>query len=233
MFKKISIIMLLISPFILNATSIRNPYSTQNTLTQKSFMIEALYGFGYMNHPQNGYMHEGEIHATFLTTDFSHEILGRASFSQKSKVKINGNDISSSYMSYEVEYRFGMRLDNDMNSLGMLFGTIYLGVGYQNVTRKEPSRINTQYIYIPLGFWGEDVLSQNLSLRYGLNTKFMFLDNSRGNKFKIKVGYGGKVYLGVGYHIGGIMDIFAQAYFSYNAPIRNLRQYGLEVGLKF
>ncbi|RDU64702.1 hypothetical protein [Helicobacter sp. MIT 14-3879] len=230
MFKKI--FFLLFIPFIANANNNIVP-------TKKSVYLEVLYGFGYINNPQQGYIHDAALRGIFLTQDIIHEILARGAFSQKAKF----NKEPSKYTSYEAEYRLGMRLDNQFQSMGMIVGSIYLGVGYQNVTQRVIEKRNTHYIYIPIGFWGEDSINDdisksgnlsNLKLRYGINTKIIFLDNDNEQKnFKGKFLFGGRTYLGIAYNISNVADIFAQGYFAYNAPIKNLRQYGLEVGVQF
>lgn len=206
----------------------------------KTFNLEALYGYTWLNHPQKGNLHEAGVRAIFFSENFSHEILGRASFA--SSTKKSGYD--TKYSGWEAEYRFGARMDNDMAALGMLSGSAYLGVGYQSVTQKYTSyKLTTQHIYMPFGFWGEDSTSvDGLKVRYGLNFKAVFfndnnatIDANGASKQKLEFDFllGGKIYAGVGYSIGGVMDIFLQAFFSYNAPFKNFRQYGLEVGVQF
>lgn len=207
----------------------------------KNFMIEALYGFGEMNHPMQGYIHEAKIHGMILTPTYTHELLGRFGFSQNN-LKAH-KTIPAKYNSYEVEYRFGMRMDNEMSQLGMIFGTVYIGLGYNNVGMRVSSnpKETLHSVYIPIGFWGEDSMMGDFKLRYGINAKLSFLDNvdKNGDVIKGMKFFGGKayvcgrVYMGIAYSIEQTVDIFAQAYFSYNAPIKNLRQYGIEVGLKY
>ena len=89
------------------------------------------------------------------------------------------------------------------------------------------------YIYLPFGFWGEDESGlKNLKIRYGLNLKAIFFDDAK-EKFNYNFLLGGKVYAGIGYAIGGAVDIFGQLFFTYNAPIKNYKSYGAEVGLQF
>lgn len=200
----------------------------------KVFYLEALYGFGEMNHPIKGFIHEAQLRAIFPTMEYIHEIVARGAFSQKGK----SHDFNAKYNSYEVAYHFGMRLDGQFEDMGMVLGSAYIGLGYQNATKitetSPRTKNNTQHLYIPIGFWGEDYMVDSLKLRYGINTKMIFMDNNNAQKkFKAKFLYGGRVYLGVGYTVAQMVDIVAQGYFQYNAPIRNLRQYGLEVGVQF
>lgn len=216
----------------------------------KTFSLEALYGFGIVNIPTaqgklDGNAQDGGIRAIFFTDNFTHEVLGRATFT--SSVKTNGlhqqlqsllgrtpfasgvkaNNLASKYTTWEAEYRFGSRMDSDMAKLGMLAGSAYLGLGYQSLMTK----IN--YIYMPFGFWGEDDAGvSGLKMRYGLNFKAMFFDDSTG-KFKWDFLLGGKVYAGVGYSLGNVVDIFGQLFFTYNAPIKKLKIYGIEAGIQF
>lgn len=202
--------------------------------------LELMYGFGAMNHPQKGYIHEAQVRVFFPMTSVIHELLARGTFSQNTK----SHNIPSKYNGYEVEYRLGIRMDGQFDGMGMILGSAYLGLGYQNLIQKfqgtRPNR-NSHFLYIPLGFWGEDTLSEggggfmeNLKLRYGINTKMIFMDNyNDSEKFKGHFLFGGKIYLGVGFKIADIVDIFAQAYFQYGVPIRNTRIYGLEAGFQF
>lgn len=220
--------LLLSFPLLLSANNDLTPKPT------KSFYLEALYGFGYMNHPQQGYIHDVELRPIFLMQDYVHEVVLRGSFSQKTKQ----HNTPSSYNSYEAEYRLGMRMDNRFDNMGMIMGSVYFGLGYQNVTQKlESAKSNAHYIYIPIGFWGEDTLTDTITdfrLRYGILTKMILASSDNADrKIKFSFLYGGKVYLGLAYNISNTMEIFAQGYFQYNAPIRNLRQYGLEVGFQF
>lgn len=228
--------LLLITAFLsLNALSA----APQIIKVDKVVYLEALYGFGEMNFPQKGFIHEAQIRAIFPTTSAIHELLVRGSFSQNTK----SHDINSKYTSYEAEYRLGMRMDSQFESMGMVLGSAYIGLGYQNVAQSfgdSRPRRNAHFLYIPVGFWGEDSMSEMASfmasfkMRYGIITKMMFVDsyNDEG-KLKGHFLFGGKVYLGFAYKIAEIVDIFAQGYFQYGTPIRNLRQYGLEVGMQF
>lgn len=215
MLRKILIIMIISSPMMF----------------AKTFNLEALYGFGWLNVPQKGTIQEGALRAIFFTENFTHEVLGRATFGSNTKKE----ESKAKYSGWEAEYRFGARMDNDMASLGMLTGSAYLGLGYQSVTRNEASKLTTNYVYLPFGFWGEDSSGvDNLNIRYGLNFKAIFFndDNSSG-KLKYNFLLGGKVYGGIGYNISDFVDIFAQLFFTYNAPIKNLKHYGIEVGVQF
>lgn len=215
-------------------------YSAQPNIIKidKVVYLEAMYGFGEMNFPQKGFIHEAQIRAIFPTTSAIHELLVRGSFSQNTK----SHNIDSKYTSYEAEYRLGMRMDSQFESMGMILGSAYVGLGYQNVRQSfgDLRPHNAHFLYIPIGFWGEDSMSDlgsfmaNFKLRYGILTKMMFVDsyNDEG-KLKGHFLFGGKVYLGIAYNIANVVDIFAQGYFQYGTPIRNLRQYGLEVGLQF
>ncbi len=217
MFKRLLVIVLLASPL---------------SLVAMDFNVEALYGFGYLNKPQKGYLHDGSLRAIFFTESFTHEILGKMIFASDTKK----SDNDAKYSGWEAEYRFGVRMDSDMQNLGMLSGSVYIGIGYQNVVQKYlGNKYDTQYIYLPLGFWGEDSSGIDaLKIRYGLNFKAIFFsDDNSDQKLKFDFLFGGKVYVGVGYSIGGMMDIIAQVFFEYNAPIKNLQHYGLEVGLQF
>lgn len=228
----------LITTFIaLNALNLNA--APQIIKVDKVVYLEALYGFGEMNFPQKGFIHEAQIRAIFPTTSAIHELLVRGSFSQNAK----SHDINSKYTSYEAEYRLGMRMDSQFESMGMVLGSAYIGLGYQNVAQSfgdSRPRRNAHFLYIPVGFWGEDSMSEmasfmaNFKMRYGIITKMMFVDsyNDEG-KLKGHFLFGGKVYLGFAYKIAEIVDIFAQGYFQYGTPIRNLRQYGLEVGMQF
>lgn len=227
MFRKIVFLLALI-PLLASADNVIAPRPT------KSFYLEALYGFGYMNHPQQVYIHDAEIRPIFLTDNYIQEVVLSGEFSQK----VKKDDPDTKYISYDAEYRFGMRLDNQLDNMGMIMGSIYFGLGYQNITQKLPtSNTNSHYLYIPVGFWGEDTLSDTITdfrLRYGILTKIMFANNDNiERKFKFSFLYGGKVYLGIAYNFSNTMEIFVQGYFQYNAPIKNLRQYGLEVGFQF
>lgn len=205
----------------------------------KVVYLEALYGFGEMNYPQKGFIHEAQLRAIFPTTSAMHELLARGTFSQNTK----SHDIDAKYRGYEVEYRLGMRMDSQFESMGMVLGSAYIGLGYQNVVQSYSDsrpRRNMHFLYIPVGFWGEDSMSDwgsfmaNFKMRYGILTKMMFVDtNNSENKLKGHFLFGGKVYLGLAYKIADVVDIFAQGYFQYGTPIRNLRQYGLEVGIQF
>ncbi|RDU57888.1 hypothetical protein [Helicobacter sp. MIT 99-5507] len=201
----------------------------------KTFSLEALYGFGFVNTPTaqgklNGNAQDGGIRAIFFTDNFTHEIAGRYTFASNVKV----NNLASKYNTWEAEYRFGTRMDNDMAKLGMLLGSAYLGLGYQSfMTTVNNIKNTTNYIYLPFGFWGEDDAgANNFKVRYGLNLKAMLFDNSN-NGFRWKFLLGGKVYAGAAYSFGNVMDIFAQLFFTYNAPIKNLKIYGIEAGIQF
>ncbi|RAX54682.1 hypothetical protein CCY99_02660 [Helicobacter sp. 16-1353] len=215
MLKKLLIVMMISSPM----------------LFAKTFNLEALYGFGWLNTPQKGTIQEGGLRAIFYTENFTHEVLGRMTFGSNTKV----NDVKAKYSGWEAEYRFGARMDEDMAKLGMLAGSAYLGLGYQSVVQSVINKTTTNYIYLPFGFWGEDSSGlENLKIRYGLNFKAMFFnDNNDKQKLKWDFLLGGKVYAGVGYNIGNVVDIFAQLFFTYNAPIKNLKHWGLEAGLQF
>lgn len=230
--------LLLITTFIaLNALNLNA--APQIIKVDKVVYLEALYGFGEMNFPQKGFIHEAQIRAIFPTTSAIHELLVRGSFLQNAKSR----NINSKYTSYEAEYRLGMRMDSQFESMGMVLGSAYIGLGYQNVAQSfgdSRPRRNAHFLYIPVGFWGEDSMGEmasfmaNFKMRYGIITKMMFVDSyNEEGKLKGHFLFGGKVYLGFAYKIAEIVDIFAQGYFQYGAPIRNLRQYGLEVGLQF
>lgn len=230
--------LLLITTFIsLNALNLNA--APQIIKVDKVVYLEALYGFGEMNFPQKGFIHEAQIRAIFPTTSAIHELLVRGSFSQNAK----SHNINSKYTSYEAEYRLGMRMDSQFESMGMVLGSAYIGLGYQNVAQSfgdSRPRRNAHFLYIPVGFWGEDSMSEmasfmaNFKMRYGIITKMMFVDSyNEEGKLKGHFLFGGKVYLGFAYKIAEIVDIFAQGYFQYGTPIRNLRQYGLEVGIQF
>lgn len=214
MLKKILIIMIISSPMF-----------------AKTFNLEALYGFGWLNTPQKGTIQEGGLRAIFFTENFTHEILGRMTFGSNTKV----GDITSKYGGWEAEYRFGARMDNDMAKLGMLSGSAYLGLGYQSVVQNITNKHTIDYIYLPFGFWGEDSTgTEGLKIRYGLNFKALFFNNNNEKQnFKYDFLIGGKVYGGVGYSMGGVVDIFAQVFFTYNAPVKNLKHWGIEAGLQF
>lgn len=205
----------------------------------KTFSLEALYGYAAVDMPNNqnklsGTIQDGGLRAIFFTDNFTHEVLGRATFTSDVNIKAAGNKIAAKYTNWEAEYRFGSRMDSDMAKLGMLLGSAYLGIGYQSLTTSISNIKNTiNYIYLPFGFWGEDESGlENLKIRYGLNLKAIFFDDSK-DKFKYNFLLGGKVYAGVGYAIGGAVDIFGQLFFSYNAPVKNYKSYGAEVGLQF
>lgn len=226
MFRKIAFLLMFI-PLLVSADEIA-PRPT------KSFYLEGLYGFGYMNHPQQVYIHDAQLRPIFLTDDYIHEILLNGSFSQKAKK----DNPDTKYTSYAAEYHFGMRMDNQFDNMGMIMGSIYIGLGYQYVMQTvNASKTNAQYLYIPIGFWGEDTLSDTITdfrLRYGILTQMILANNDNINhKFKFNFLYGGKVYLGIAYNFSNVAEIFVQGYFKYNTPIKNLRQYGLEVGLQF
>ena len=220
MFRKLIIAILLTSPIF-----------------AKTFNLEALYGYGYESTPTEfgklkGSSHSGALRAIFFTENFAHEVLGRYTFSPSAKI----DNEKAKYNTWEAEYRFGYRMDNDMAKLGMLSGSAYLGLGYQSWTLKDTisnDKYTTNYIYLPFGFWGEDAIGESgFKTRYGLNFKAMLFDDST-DKFKWDFLLGGKVYAGVGYSFGGVMDIFAQAFFTYNTPIKNLKMYGVEAGIQF
>lgn len=200
----------------------------------KTFSLEALYGFGLVNIPTeqgklDGNAQDGGIRAIFFTDNFTHEVLGRATFTSS----VKANSLASKYTTWEAEYRFGSRMDDDMAKLGMLTGSAYLGLGYQSLMTKVSSKKTTDYIYMPFGFWGEDDAgASGLKIRYGLNFKAMFFDDSKG-KFKWNFLLGGKVYAGVGYSLGNVVDIFGQLFFTYNAPVKRLKIYGIEAGIQF
>lgn len=197
----------------------------------KSFGLEALYGYGWLNHPQKGTIQEGGLRAMFFSEGFVHEVLGRATFGSNTKV----SNVAVDYSGWEAEYRFGARMDGDMAKFGMLSGSAYLGLGYQSVTQKVLTKNTNGFIYLPFGFWGEDTSGvDSLKIRYGLNFKAIFFnDINVDKKFKFDFLLGGKVYAGVAYNIGGAADIFLQAFFAYNAPVKNFRHYGLEAGIQF
>lgn len=209
----------------------------------KTFNLEALYGFGWAHIPKKTTIQEGSLRAIFFTDNFTHEVLGKASFGANT---IINNMYKVKYSGWEAEYRFGTRMDNDMKELGMVTGSAYLGLGYQSIIRNVSiatplpvpfgnSKITQNYIYMPFGFWGEDSSGvDNLKIRYGVNFKAIFFDDNNDKKeFKYNFLLGGKLYAGAGYSISGIVDIFAQAFFSYNAPIKNIRHYGIEAGIQF
>lgn len=211
----------------------------QITKIEKVVYLEALYGFGEMNFPQKGFIHEAQLRAIFPTNSAMHELLARGTFSQDAK----SHNTPSKYTGYEVEYRLGMRMDKQFESMGMVLGSAYIGLGYQNVVQSYSDsrpRTTSHFLYFPIGFWGEDSMGEysaslkDLKLRYGILTKMTFVDNYNAEgKLKGHFLFGGKIYLGLGYRIAEIVDIFAQGYFQYGTPIRNLRQYGLEVGIQF
>ena len=199
----------------------------------KTFSLEAQYGFGAINIPTDGIKLKGTaqeagLRAIFFTTNFTHEILGKSTFTSSI------DDHSSyKYSNWEAEYRFGARMDNDMQKLGMLEGSAYLGLGYESLMRKTTYKSTINYIYLPFGFWGEDSAgTSGLKVRYGLNFKAMLFDDSSGG-FDWDFLLGGKVYAGIAYSFGGVMDIFAQAYYSYNIPVKSTHTYGIEAGFKF
>lgn len=207
------------------------------TKIDKSAYLEIMYGFGVMNFPQNGYIHEAQLRAFFPTSGIMHEILARGTLSQNTK----SHKIPSKYQGYEAEYRVGMRMDGQFDNMGMIIGSAYIGLGYQNLIQKfQHERRNSHFLYLPIGFWGEDTMGEGggfmaiFKLRYGINTKMIFVDNyNNDEKLKGHFLFGGKIYLGVGVKVVDILDIFAQAYFQYGVPIRNTRIYGIEAGLQF
>ncbi len=208
-------------------------------LFAKTFSLEALYSYAEINTPNNqgklnGTIQDGGLRAIFFTDHFTHEILGRAAFASDVNIKAASEKIAAKYTNWEAEYRFGSRMDNDMAKLGMLSGSAYLGLGYQSLTTKINNiKTTINYIYLPFGFWGEDESGlKNLKIRYGLNLKAIFFDDAK-EKFNYNFLLGGKVYAGIGYAIGGAVDIFGQLFFTYNAPIKNYKSYGAEVGLQF
>lgn len=213
--------------------------NTTNKKIDKVAYLELMYGFGVMNHPQNVYLHEAQVRVFFPTDSIIHELLARGTFSQN----VKSNNIPSKYNGYEAEYRLGMRMDGQFDSMGMLIGSAYLGIGYQNLIQSfkdSRGKENMHFLYIPIGFWGEDTMCDSggicsmLTMRYGINTKMIVADNNNAQKkFKGHFLFGGKIYLGVGIKVAEIMDIFAQAYFQYGVPIRNTRIWGLEAGLQF
>ena len=201
----------------------------------KTFNLEALYGFGFVNIPTaqgklDGNAQDAGIRAIFFTDNFTHEVLGRYTFASNVKV----NNLSAKYNTWEAEYRFGTRMDNDMAKLGMLAGSAYLGLGYQSfMTKISNIKTTTNYIYLPFGFWGEDEAgSSSFKVRYGLNFKAILFNDTQ-NGFKWDFLLGGKAYVGAGYSFGNVMDLFAQLFFTYNAPIKNLKMYGIEAGIQF
>lgn len=196
-------------------------------LFSKDFSIEALYGFSGLEYsPQKGTINEGGLRVIILTENFANELVGRYSglSNMNNKEKFEG---------WEAEYRFGYRMDQEMASLGMLFGSAYMGLGYQNILAS--SQGVSDYIYIPFGFWGEDATDIDwIKIRYGLNFKtILFVSKGVKKDFKFDFGFGGKVYLGVGFNISDVVDIFAQGFFLYNAPASKFMQYGIEAGLQF
>lgn len=204
----------------------------------KIVFLEAMYGFGAMFHPQKDiYLHEAQVRAFFPTQGIIHEILARGTFSQN----INKN-IKQQYNGWEAEYRIGMRMDEQFSSMGMIVGSAYIGLGYQNVMQSERGapKTNSHFLYFPIGFWGEDTVCDSgsvcsmLKLRYGINTKMIFVDNYNAEqKLKGHFMFGGKIYLGLGVKLAEMVDIFAQGYFQYNAPIRNTKIWGFEAGVQF
>ncbi len=234
--KRAMLIAIFLAPLALFANQLNQNQAT----TSKIVYLEALYGFGAMNFPQNGFIHEVQARAIFPTTDLTHELLVRGSFSQKTK----SHNEPSKFTSYEAEYRLGMRMDEQLSSMGMILGSAYIGIGYQNVSQKYTARPNdnrsAHFLYIPIGFWGEDSFGEgdgimsSFKMRYGINTKMLFMDSYNSEKkLKGHFLFGGKIYLGLGYRVADVLDLFVQAYFQYNAPIKNLRQYGFEAGLQF
>lgn len=201
--------------------------------------LELMYGFGAMNHPQDAYLHEAQARIFFPTNDIIHELLARGTFSQGAK----SHKIPSKYNGWETEYRLGMRMDGQFESMGMIMGSVYTGLGYQNLMQSfgdARGKENLHFLYIPIGFWGEDTLCDGgdicsmLTMRYGITTKMIVASNNNAQKkFKGDFLFGGKIYLGVGVKVAEIMDIFAQAYFQYNTPIKYTRIWGLEVGVQF
>lgn len=196
-------------------------------LFSKDFSIEALYGFSGLEYsPSKGTVNEGALRVIILTEEFAHELLGKYSGLS------NMND-KSKFEGWGAEYRFGYRMDKEMASLGMLLGSAYLGLGYQSILSSAQGQ--SDYIYLPFGFWGEDSTDIDwMKVRYGINFKTIFFV-SKGMKkdFKFDFGFGGKVYLGVGFNIGDVVDIFTQGFFSYNEPTSKFMQYGIEAGLQF
>lgn len=212
---------------------------SSSILFAKTFSLEALYGYSSINLPHengkiNGTIQEGGLRAIFFTDNFTHEILGRTSFAPNTNIKTGNTKIATKYSNWEAEYRFGNRMDNDMAKLGMLSGSAYLGLGYQSLmTKIENTKQTINYIYLPFGFWGEDDSGIDaLKIRYGLNFKALFFNDSTGS-FKYDFLVGGKVYAGAGYSLGGAVDIFGQLFFIYNAPIKNYKAYGIEAGFQF
>lgn len=204
----------------------------------KIVFLEAMYGFGAMFHPQKDiYLHEAQVRAFFPTDGIIHEILARGTFSQN----INKN-IKQQYNGWEAEYRIGMRMDEQFSSMGMIVGSAYIGLGYQSVMQSERGapKTDSHFLYIPIGFWGEDTLCdgssvcQMLTMRYGINTKMIVASNNNAQrKFKGDFLFGGKIYLGVGVKVAEMLSIFAQGYFQYNAPIKNTKIWGFEAGVQF
>lgn len=222
--------------YILMLTAIFLNANTQKKVNKMAY-LEIMYGFGAMNFPQNGYIHEAQLRAFFPMTSVIHEVLARGTFSQNTK----SHNTPAKYTGYEAEYRLGMRMDGQFDSMGMIIGSAYVGLGYQNLIQKfQHGRKNSHFLYIPLGFWGEDTMGESsgimalFKLRYGINTKMIFMDSyNNDEKLKGHFLFGGKIYLGVGVKMAEILDIFAQAYFQYGVPIRNTRIYGVEMGLQF
>lgn len=205
----------------------------------KVVYLELMYGFGAMNSPQDVYLHEAQARIFFPTQSIIHELLARGTFSQNTK----SDKKPSKYDGWESEYRLGMRMDGQFESMGMLMGSVYAGIGYQNVMRSfetSHTKENLHFLYIPIGFWGEDTMCDGgdvcamLTMRYGINTKMIVASNNNAQrKFKGDFLFGGKIYLGIGVKVAEIVDIFAQAYFQYNAPIKNTKIWGFEAGVQF
>ncbi|MGX2983647.1 hypothetical protein [Helicobacter sp. 23-1045] len=209
-------------------------YANKQEQVEKFVYIEALYGFGGMIKPYDIYLHDVQARIFFPTTGAMHELLARGSFSQdkqKSGIKHNG---------WEAEYRIGMRLDEHFKSLGTMLGSAYIGLGYQNLSHNTGGAMkNLHLIYFPLGAWGEESLGEGaimsmMRLRWGLNTKMIFLNNYNSEgKLKGNFLFGLKVHLGVGVKIMQSADIFAQGFFQWNLPLKKTQVWGLEVGMQF
>lgn len=199
--------------------------------------LEAMYGFGAMLTPQDIYLHEAQVRVFFPTDSIIHEILARGTFSQNTNKNAN-----QKYNGWEAEYRLGMRMDEQFSSMGMIMGSAYVGLGYQNIMRSvgNAPKTNLHFLYIPIGFWGEDTLCDSgdicsmLTMRYGINTKMIVASNNNAQgKFKGDFLFGGKIYLGLGVKVAEVVSIFAQGYFQYNAPIKNTKIWGFEAGVQF
>lgn len=218
-----------------------------SSLAAKTFDFEALYGYGWVNQkPTKGTEQHAQARAIFYTDNYTHEALFAYNFA--ANLKANGISYNGD-QSLEAEYRFGSRMDGDatMAKMGMLSGSAYAGLGYRSINVKATAlskKATFHYIYLPFGFWGEDDSGiSNLKIRYGLNlrTKLfanddiagMAADGSINQKWRFKMLFGGKVYGGVAYSIGGALDIFAQLFYSYNIPTRSTHNYGFEAGIKF